>query len=61
MKRREEKNGMFGREIVPTGIHASLAHYMHKCDDCGGTYWDTDEFGGAHIRCPGTFRKAGFS
>ncbi len=60
MKKREDKNGMHGREVVPAGIHTSLAHYMHKCDDCGESYWDTDEYGGMHIRCRGTLRKAGF-
>lgn len=57
-RRFDEKHG---RQVKPTGVSEHLAHYPHKCEDCGVTYWDTDEYGGPHLGCRGQLKKAGFS
>lgn len=57
----EDKHGIPARGITPTGIATHLTHYPHKCEDCGISYWDTDDYGGPHLGCRGQLKKAGFS
>lgn len=47
-------------KMIAAGIAVHIAHYPHRCDDCGHTYWDTDEWGNNHIGCKGAQKKVGF-
>lgn len=58
---RSKRSAQHKRGDLPLyGVAAQVAKYFHVCDDCGGGYWDGDEYGGPHPRCKGTRGAAGF-
>ena len=48
------------RDAKPRVASVNAAVYPHTCDDCGGTYWDRDEWGHSHIGCDNGNKKMGF-